>query len=66
MAPSKTEADTPKTGGVKKWDGNAERDLCLAMIFSLTDGEKTATPNWNVTHTVMKDLGHEFSKDAMW
>ncbi|KAM3529258.1 hypothetical protein MY4038_005507 [Beauveria bassiana] len=65
MASTTTDANTPKTGAVKRWDGNAERDLCLAIIMGgSTDGDKFR-PDWNTTHSAMTALGYDFTKDAM-
>ncbi|KAM3457983.1 hypothetical protein MY3296_000633 [Beauveria thailandica] len=64
MASTTTDANTPKTGAVKRWDGNAERDLCLAMILGGTESDKFR-PDWNTTHRMMNALGYDFTKDAM-
>ncbi|KAM3504560.1 hypothetical protein MY10362_003478 [Beauveria mimosiformis] len=64
MASTTTDANTPKTGAVKKWDGNAERDLCLAMMLGGTESDKFR-PDWNSTHKMMNDLGYNFTKDAI-
>lgn len=65
MASTKADADAPKVGAVKKWDGNAERDLCLAIAMGgAAEGDKLKV-DWAVTHGVMTSLGYEFTKDAM-
>ncbi len=65
MASTKNDADTPKTGAVKKWSGDAERDLCLAMLIGNGgEGDKVRT-DWTTTHNVMTALGYDFTKDAM-
>ncbi|OAA70448.1 hypothetical protein ISF_02422 [Cordyceps fumosorosea ARSEF 2679] len=61
MATTKTDAETPKAGGPKKWDGNAERDLCLAVLMATGESAK----DWNNIHRVMTALGYDFTKDAM-
>ncbi|KAI5466911.1 hypothetical protein BGZ63DRAFT_430327 [Mariannaea sp. PMI_226] len=51
-------------GADKKWDSNAERDLCLAIIMGNQESEK-ARHNWPRVHTLMTNLGHSFTKDAI-
>ncbi|KAH6891129.1 hypothetical protein B0T10DRAFT_595275 [Thelonectria olida] len=50
--------------GEKKWDSNAERDLCLAVILGNQEGER-ARHNWPKVHAIMSSLGHGFTKDAI-
>lgn len=65
MASTKPDTDAPKANGTKKWDNNAERDLCLCIIMGNSEGDKPRT-DWSTTHTMMTALGYDFSKDAMW
>ncbi|TQW09198.1 hypothetical protein IF2G_03629 [Cordyceps javanica] len=68
MASTKNDAEAPKGGAAKKWDGNAERDLCVAMLMGNSpDGEKIRA-SWAAVHGIMNSLGYDFTKrihDAM-
>ncbi|KAJ6780563.1 hypothetical protein PWT90_10038 [Aphanocladium album] len=66
MANTKSDAETPKAGGVKKWDGIAERDLSLAIIMGNSGDTDKVRIDWNKTHSLMISLGYDFTKDAMW
>lgn len=66
MASTKNDADTPKTSAVKKWNGDVERDLCLAMLIGNGGEGDKGRNDWNMTHSVMTSLGYDFTKDAMW
>ncbi|KAI1010346.1 hypothetical protein LB503_005460 [Fusarium chuoi] len=48
----------------KKWDANAERDLCVAVIMGAQDGERMRF-NWPKVHASMATLGYSFTKDAI-
>ncbi|CEI69795.1 unnamed protein product [Fusarium venenatum] len=48
----------------KKWDANAERDLCVAIIMGAQDGERMRY-NWPKVHSSMESLGYSFTKDAI-
>ncbi|KAG7417590.1 hypothetical protein ACKAV7_002517 [Fusarium commune] len=48
----------------KKWDANAERDLCVAVIMGAQDGERMRF-NWPKVHASMAALGYSFTKDAI-
>ncbi|KAF4987319.1 hypothetical protein FGRMN_10444 [Fusarium graminum] len=48
----------------KKWDSNAERDLCVAIITGAADGERMRY-NWPKVHNSMEALGYSFTKDAI-
>ncbi|KAH7192330.1 uncharacterized protein B0J16DRAFT_411060 [Fusarium flagelliforme] len=48
----------------KKWDANAERDLCVAIIMGAQDGERMRY-NWPKVHSSMEALGYGFTKDAI-
>ncbi|KAM0343729.1 hypothetical protein ACHAPU_008320 [Fusarium lateritium] len=48
----------------KKWDPNAERDLCVAIIMGAADGERMRY-NWPKVHNSMETLGYSFTKDAI-
>ncbi|KAF9775498.1 hypothetical protein IL306_006375 [Fusarium sp. DS 682] len=48
----------------KKWDANAERDLCVAIIMGAQDGERMRY-NWPKVHGSMEALGYSFTKDAI-
>ncbi|RGP66838.1 hypothetical protein FLONG3_8710 [Fusarium longipes] len=48
----------------KKWDANAERDLCVAIIMGAQDGERMRY-NWPKVHSSMETLGYSFTKDAI-
>ncbi|KAF4441927.1 hypothetical protein F53441_11887 [Fusarium austroafricanum] len=48
----------------KKWDANAERDLCVAIIMGAQDGERMRY-NWPKVHASMDALGYSFTKDAI-
>ncbi|KAF4945859.1 hypothetical protein FGADI_11601 [Fusarium gaditjirri] len=48
----------------KKWDANAERDLCVAVILGAQDGERMRF-NWPKVHASMVALGYSFTKDAI-
>ncbi|KAJ4316439.1 hypothetical protein N0V84_007877 [Fusarium piperis] len=48
----------------KKWDANAERDLCVAVIMGAQDGERMRY-NWPKVHSAMEALGYSFTKDAI-
>ncbi|KAF5670316.1 hypothetical protein FHETE_4561 [Fusarium heterosporum] len=48
----------------KKWDSNAERDLCVAIIMGAADGERMRY-NWPKVHNSMEALGYSFTKDAI-
>lgn len=64
MSDTKNEG-TPAKGSaaIKKWSGEAERDLCLAMFLS-SNGEKSRA-DWAATHHTMTSLGYDFTRDAM-
>ncbi|KAG5979201.1 hypothetical protein E4U55_005447 [Claviceps digitariae] len=46
----------------KKWEITAELDLCMAVILT---GGSTSTYKWPEIHTIMCQLGHDFTKDAI-
>ncbi|KAG6004134.1 hypothetical protein E4U54_000581 [Claviceps lovelessii] len=46
----------------KKWEPAAEMDLCMAIILT---GGSTASYKWPEIHTIMCQLGHGFTKDAI-
>ncbi|KAG6004113.1 hypothetical protein E4U21_001384 [Claviceps maximensis] len=46
----------------KKWEMTAELDLCMAIIIT---GGSTAASKWLDIHTVMRQLGYDFTKDAL-
>ncbi|RGP64146.1 hypothetical protein FSPOR_8164 [Fusarium sporotrichioides] len=48
----------------KKWDANAERDLCVAIIMGAQDGERMRY-NWPKVHSSMESLGYSFTKEAI-
>lgn len=48
----------------KKWDANAERDLCVAIIIGSADGDRLRY-NWPKVHSSMESLGYSFTKDAI-
>jgi hypothetical protein len=48
----------------KKWDANAERDLCVAIIMGSADGDRLRY-NWPKVHSSMETLGYSFTKDAI-
>ncbi|KAJ4262666.1 hypothetical protein NW757_000918 [Fusarium falciforme] len=48
----------------KKWDANAERDLCVAVIMGAQDGDRMRY-NWPKVHSAMEALGYSFTKDAI-
>ncbi|KAL4723296.1 hypothetical protein ACLX1H_009786 [Fusarium chlamydosporum] len=48
----------------KKWDANAERDLCVAIIMGAQDGERMRY-NWPKVHSSMEALGYSFTKEAI-
>ncbi|KAM5351968.1 hypothetical protein ACJ41O_004691 [Fusarium nematophilum] len=48
----------------KKWDANAERDLCVAVIMGAQDGDRIRY-NWPKVHGAMETLGYSFTKDAI-
>ncbi|KAM0191988.1 hypothetical protein ACHAPA_003071 [Fusarium lateritium] len=48
----------------KKWDANAERDLCVAIIMGSADGDRLRY-NWPKVHSSMEALGYSFTKDAI-
>ncbi|KAF4344025.1 hypothetical protein FBEOM_2000 [Fusarium beomiforme] len=48
----------------KKWDANAERDLCVAIIMGAQDAERMRY-NWPKVHGSMEALGYSFTKDAI-
>ncbi|KIL91669.1 hypothetical protein FAVG1_05286 [Fusarium avenaceum] len=48
----------------KKWDANAERDLCVAIIMGSADGDRLRY-NWPKVHSSMESLGYSFTKDAI-
>ncbi|KAF4961463.1 hypothetical protein FSARC_10172 [Fusarium sarcochroum] len=48
----------------KKWDSNAERDLCVAIIMGAQEGDRMRY-NWPKVHSSMQALGYPFTKDAI-
>ncbi|OAA43788.1 hypothetical protein NOR_04363 [Metarhizium rileyi] len=46
----------------KKWDIRAELDLCMAVIQT---GGSTSSYKWPAIHEIMRQLGHDFTKDAV-
>lgn len=48
----------------KKWDANAERDLCVALVLGAQDSDRMRY-NWPNVHGIMEKLGYKFSKDAI-
>ncbi|KAM0427327.1 hypothetical protein ACHAPT_007762 [Fusarium lateritium] len=48
----------------KKWDANAERDLCVAVIMGAQEGDRMRY-NWPKVHSAMEALGYSFTKDAI-
>ncbi|KAF5018880.1 hypothetical protein F66182_9128 [Fusarium sp. NRRL 66182] len=48
----------------KKWDANAERDLCVAVIMGAMDGDRMRY-NWSKVHSSMEALGYAFTKEAI-
>lgn len=46
----------------KKWEAAAELDLCMAVILT---GGSTTSYKWPEIHTIMCQLGHTFTKDAI-
>ncbi|KAG5946054.1 hypothetical protein E4U53_006643 [Claviceps sorghi] len=46
----------------KKWEIAAEMDLCMAIILT---GGSASTYKWPEIHTIMCQLGHTFTKDAI-
>lgn len=47
----------------RKWDANAQRDLCLAVILTSHNGR---SHNWAQIHSLMDKMGYSFTKDAIW
>ncbi|KAG5922749.1 hypothetical protein E4U42_005351 [Claviceps africana] len=46
----------------KKWELAAEMDLCMAIILT---GGSASSYKWPEIHTIMCQLGHTFTKDAI-
>lgn len=69
LSPSPPETTTTPTLFImppaeKKWDANAERDLCVAVIMGAQDGDRMRY-NWPKVHSAMEALGYSFTKDAI-